>query len=68
MIYESTRGRATERSVSEAIIQGIAEDGGLYVPKSFPQLGTIDATFADMDYISLAHLVLRPFFSEFSDS
>lgn len=67
MIYESTRGRAAERSISEAIIQGIAEDGGLYVPKSFPQLGTIDRSFADMDYISLAHLVLRPFFPEFSD-
>ncbi len=68
MIYESTRGKAAKKNVSEAIIQGIAEDGGLYVPLSFPQLGAIDRSFADMDYISLAQLVLRPFFSEFSDS
>ena len=40
MKYKSTRGKAKELTISQAIIQGIAEDGGLYVPDSFPQLNS----------------------------
>ena len=38
MNYKSTRGKAPELTISQAIIKGIAEDGGLYVPEVFPKL------------------------------
>ncbi|MEY4933434.1 MAG: Threonine synthase terminus, partial [Pseudomonadota bacterium] len=34
----STRNRALQSSVSDAIVKGIAPDGGLYVPEQFPKL------------------------------
>ena len=37
MDYQSTRGGACGVSASEAIVRGLAPDGGLYVPQSFPK-------------------------------
>ena len=42
MNYRSTRGSAAVKA-SEAIIKGLAPDGGLYVPESFPKIENIDA-------------------------
>lgn len=39
MKYLSTRGKSPAMSFSQAIRQGLASDGGLYVPESFPQIG-----------------------------
>ena len=39
MDYISTRGKAAAVSAAQAIKQGIAEDGGLYLPKKFPEIG-----------------------------
>jgi threonine synthase len=38
MKYTSTRNNNTSVSGSEAIVNGISNDGGLYVPSSFPNL------------------------------
>ena len=38
MEYVSTRGDKNEKRASEAIIQGIAADRGLFVPTKFPKL------------------------------
>ena len=38
MKYRSTRGGAPLASAAEAIVRGIAPDGGLYVPCEVPQL------------------------------
>ena len=37
MIYVSTRGRAQPADASAAILNGLAEDGGLYVPGELPE-------------------------------
>jgi threonine synthase len=35
--YVSTRGRATARRFSEILLEGLATDGGLYVPAEIPK-------------------------------
>jgi threonine synthase len=45
MRFTSTRNPAFQASFSEALIQGIAPDGGLYVPQEWPRLG--DGAFGD---------------------
>ena len=37
MQYQSTRGHNAAVSASEAIVRGLAPDGGLYVPQEFPR-------------------------------
>ncbi|MFO7549412.1 MAG: threonine synthase [Acidimicrobiia bacterium] len=41
MRYVSTRGRAPTRDFEEVLLEGLAPDGGLYVPELWPQLGEI---------------------------
>ena len=67
MEYISTRGFSSAISSKKAIIKGIAEDGGLYVPASFPSLG--DDPFADRkkSYPSRAAKILSAFLTDYSE-
>ncbi|MBS4749816.1 threonine synthase [Carnobacteriaceae bacterium zg-ZUI78] len=67
IIYQSTRDAKNRVSASQAILKGIAEDGGLYVPQTFPTLPVSLEALADMSYQEIAFLVLRAFLSDFSD-
>jgi threonine synthase len=60
--YVSTRGQAPELSFEDALLAGLARDGGLYVPKAWPQLtsGAI-AGFAGKPYPEVAVDLLEPF-------
>lgn len=60
MRFVSTRGSAPPASFSEAILQGLAPDGGLYVPESFPRFdpGRFDAS---RDFGEIAATILQPF-------
>ena len=62
MRYVSTRGEAPPLGFVEATLTGLARDGGLYVPASWPQLDpdTI-AGFAGRPYAEVAVEVIRPF-------
>lgn len=62
MKFVSTRGQAPALSFSDAVLTGLARDGGLYVPETWPQIApdTI-ASMADGDYLSIAATVLRAF-------
>jgi threonine synthase len=45
--YISTRGEAPVLSFTDAMLAGLARDGGLYVPESFPELPASEiASFA----------------------
>jgi threonine synthase len=59
--YSSTRGGAPHVSLSQAIAQGLAADGGLYIPAKLP---TVDAgAFAGASGLpQLARSALAPFF------
>ena len=62
MKYVSTRGEAVALSFTDALITGLAQDGGLYLPESYPRLSaeTI-AGFAGRPYREVAEAVLTPF-------
>jgi len=57
MRYVSTRGGAPELGFSDTVLAGLAIDGGLYVPQSWPRL---PAALPD-DYVSLAASVIAPY-------
>ncbi len=61
MLHVSTRGAAAPLSFSDALLAGLARDGGLYVPESWPQIDkpTI-AGLAGQRYADAAKIVLRP--------
>ncbi|MEY4538172.1 MAG: hypothetical protein RL171_2323, partial [Pseudomonadota bacterium] len=41
MNYLSTRGDATSRKFCEILLEGLAPDGGLYLPQSYPQINDV---------------------------
>lgn len=61
MKFISTRKSSPSVSASVAIINGLAPDGGLYVPESIPSLNLNNAPSYN-DYPALAHFVLSPYF------
>ena len=44
MLYLSTRGHADRKHFCEILLEGLAPDGGLYLPEHYPQLGDADLT------------------------
>jgi len=67
MFYQSTRGDGKKISSAEAIIKGLAEDGGLYVPESFPRI--LDKTIKELTiipYKGRAAYIMGLFLSDFS--
>ncbi len=65
--YKSTRGNGETISASEAILKGLADDGGLYVPTAVPELGIELSELAKMNYREVAYLVMSKFFSDFTE-
>ncbi len=62
MQYVSTRGLAPTLSFSEAMMTGLARDGGLYVPALVPQMTEGDiAALAGQPYEAVAFRVMLPF-------
>ena len=61
MRYLSTRGQAAPVSFLDAVLAGLAPDGGLYVPSSWPSLGVSMREAGARDYASIAALVLEHF-------
>ena len=65
MKYISTRNKDKVVSSSEAIIQGLATDGGLYTPQSLDQKVDLSSALK-MNYLELAQYILSLFLSDFS--
>lgn len=66
MKYASTRGGAEAVSASEAILRGIAPDGGLYVPQAFPSCEVSE--LYGLDYPETARRILRLFLTDYDDA
>jgi threonine synthase len=65
MRYISTRGTAPVLSFGEAMMTGLARDGGLYVPETVPVLGHGEiAAMAGQSYEEIAFRVMRPFLGD----
>jgi threonine synthase len=59
MKYISTRGQSPASSFSEILLGGLAPDGGLYLPESYPQFTDADLTaMRGMNYADLAFAIL----------
>jgi threonine synthase len=62
MRYISTRGQAPVRDFSGVLLAGLAEDGGLYVPETFPTLSPNDLrALRGVPYPELAARIIHPF-------
>jgi len=65
MRYISTRGQAPVLSFEEAMLTGLARDGGLYLPESIPQMSAADiAALEGLSYEETAFRVMRPFIGD----
>lgn len=65
MKYISTRGQSPELSFEEAMLTGLARDGGLYVPAQIPQMSTDDiAALSGLSYEETTFRVMRPFLGD----
>lgn len=65
MRYISTRGQAPSLSFSEAMMTGLARDGGLYVPETVPVMAREDiAALAGLSYEEIAFRVMLPFLGD----
>ena len=67
ILYRSTRGAESSVPASRAILNGLAQDGGLYVPEQFPHLENTLEELAEMDYRELAYAVMRLFLSDYTE-
>lgn len=65
--YKSTRGGETGILASEAVLKGIASDGGLFVPNEIPKIDVELSKLASMDYKELAYYILSKFLSDFTE-
>ena len=62
MRYVSTRGDAPVLDFGDVLLEGLAADGGLYVPDELPTISASDlADFAELEYHEVATRVLAPF-------
>ncbi|WP_349359657.1 threonine synthase [Stappia sp.] len=62
MKYVSTRGEAPELGFSDVLLTGLAADGGLYVPRDWPDLSHAQiADLAGRSYAEIAEAVIAPF-------
>jgi threonine synthase len=60
--YISTRGKAPELEFEDTLLAGLAEDGGLYLPRQWPHMSPADiAALAGQSYQDVALRVLAPF-------
>src|SRR6266850_1326292 len=62
MRYASTRGGAKPQSFTEILLEGLAPDGGLFVPEEFPKFGPADlSAMRGISYRELAFAILSKF-------
>ena len=65
--YQSTRGGEKGLTASKAILQGLAADGGLFVPDHIPPMKESFDELKEFTYQELAFKILRKFFTDFTD-
>lgn len=67
LYYTSTRGSEAKVAASEAILRGLAPDGGLFVPEHMPSLRVSLDALKDMGYKETAYTVMREFLTDFTE-
>lgn len=67
LLYKSTRNAEKTVTASEAILKGLADDGGLFVPVSIPKLDVSLRELKDMTYQETAYAVMKQFITDFTE-
>ena len=67
VLYRSTRGGGAAVKASEAILKGLADDGGLFVPEYIPVMEKSLAELSQMTYQEVAYEVMKLFFTDFTE-
>lgn len=67
ILYKSTRSNMEPISASKAILKGLADDGGLFIPTSIPKLDISASELKDLNYKEIAFLVMRKWLTDFTD-
>lgn len=67
VLYRSTRGNGSTVTASNAILKGLSEDGGLFVPDQIPVLDIPMEQLAQMSYQEVAYEVMSRFLTDFTE-
>ena len=67
LLYKSTRNAEHTATASEAILKGLAEDGGLFVPVQIPKLDVTMEELKAMSYQETAYAVMKQFLTDFTE-
>ena len=67
LLYKSTRNAEKTVTASQAILKGLADDGGLFVPVSLPKLSVSLEELKDMSYQETAYTVMKEFLTDFTE-
>lgn len=67
VLYNSTRTKGILLKASQAILKGLSEDGGLFVPDHIPALDKSLKELAQMDYRQVAYEVMKLYLTDFTE-
>ena len=67
LLYKSTRDAEKTVTASQAILKGLADDGGLFVPVSIPKLQVSLGELKEMTYQEIAYTVMKEFLTDFTE-
>ncbi len=67
IFYSSTRSQGTPVTASQAILKGLSDDGGLFVPDRIPELDKSLKELAQMDYKQVAYEVMKLYLTDFTE-
>lgn len=67
LLYKSTRGSGESVTASQAILKGLSDDGGLFVPEQIPALTKSMDELAKLSYQETAYEVMKLFLTDFTE-
>ena len=67
LMYTSTRNASEKVTASQAILKGLSDDGGLFVPTEIPALDKTIEELSEMTYQQVAYEVMKKFLTDFSE-
>lgn len=67
LMYQSTRDQSNRVTASQAVLQGLSQDGGLFVPETIPVFAKTMAELSSMNYQELAYEVMKLFLTDYTE-
>ena len=67
ILYKSTRNNELKVTASQAILKGLSDDGGLFMPEQIPALDIPVKNMIGMSYQEVAYQVMKQFLTDFTE-